>query len=460
MDITTLTSDDDNTLLTTGPGISILKVEDVPNPPKTCCTSAEAFALWQTAETNASPGDSNALNAHSAQIMQVHDITSADGTGNGSNPLSQYINQVTGTDIVSTVEKTTGFTITGHANADASGSIKFWLDNDRTDGVNELGVELQDGVGGVDISYDDISGDYTLSFEADSSVLRSATHNIYGSGIHQLTVDTDGSGTKNGSEASRLFLVASGTASLSDTGTAAQNFSVQDAVTKDVFVYYYGDPDGAGVGLWTQLDKGDSANNPGIVTTDKDKNPAFSSDWDYYNNPAANANAATTPVTPGNTALHLVTDIAAQNWEFHMASRGTWEHWDLANSQAADHSAFDSNTSRLASLQELVALYAANFSDSTGGGSIAGAIQPMSNLGSTSSFSPLAGNKPDVGNSKHLVWEHWLQGLESGNQPTGWSINYWSAASSPSGHGGINFYHGYLYDDPDVFYYYNVAAVL
>ena len=163
-----------------------------------------------------------------------------------------------------------------------------------------------------------------------------------------LTVDTNGNGSKDGSgttlEASRLFMVADGTAGRGDGGDVAKNYSVQDKVTKDVFVYYYDDPDYGfsnkpGIGLWTALDNGDSTSSQSAVETDKDGNSMNYPDSDYYNNPGDNTAAASTPVTASNTALHLVTDIAAQTWEFHMAIRPVGGvggvTWEEANAQAA-----------------------------------------------------------------------------------------------------------------------------
>jgi hypothetical protein len=110
--------------------------------------SAQAFTLWQEAEL-AWLGDSskniNALNQHSAAIMQIRDTTSADGSANQADPakrLSQYINQVTGTDIVSDAEFDAGFSITGKAAAGAQATIKFRLDKDRTTGVDGQGAQV------------------------------------------------------------------------------------------------------------------------------------------------------------------------------------------------------------------------------------------------------------------------------------------------------------------------------
>jgi hypothetical protein len=257
----------------------------------------------------------------------------------------------------------------------------------------------------VTATYNNATGDWSLTFAPGSGGLLQATHNTHGSGVHQLLVDTDGNGSRTGSgasaEASRLFLVASGTASSSHTGLVSQNFSVQDKLTNDVFVYYFGDPDGAGVGLWTQLDNGDNGNNSEIVITNKDNDSLGSGDWDYYNNPSAHANAASTPATASNTALHVVTNISAQTWEFHTGTNGAGQNWSNANAQATDHGLLGSNTSRLPSLAEAVALYAANFGGNNAGGNTVGTIQPMSNLGSNNIYSAVEDNRPGV---IHGMW--------------------------------------------------------
>jgi hypothetical protein len=223
-----------------------------------------------------------------------------------------------------------------------------------------------------------------------------------------------------------LFLVASGTASSSHTGLVSQNFSVQDKLTNEVFVYYFGDPDGAGVGLWTQLDNGDSASNQGINPTDKDNDTVFASDRDYYNDPTANANAVFTPATASNTALHLVTNIGAQTWEFHMAAASNSATWSTANAQATDHGLWGSNTSRLASLAEAIALYAANFGGNNASGNTVGAVQRMGNLGSTNDYF-----------------------IVEDNRPGGWGGGMWTAAPTPSGHAALSPNLGLLYDFPD-----------
>ena len=410
-------------------------------------TQSQYFDLWNAENTTPLGGGDTRLQHLSTEMFQVHDTTSNDGTANGTNALAQYINQVTGTDIVSDAEFDAGFTITGHATAGQAGTIKFYLDNNRTDGTNEVGTQLQNGVNGVTIDYNNATGDYTLSFAAGSSALLQATHNTYGSGIHQLTVDTDGSGTKNGSEASRLFLVAAGTAQNTDTGLVSQNYSVQDKVTGDVFVYYYGDPDGNGVGLWTYLDAGDTATNVSAVATNRDADANGWGDRDYYDTTGVTLGTET---TAANTALGIVTDIAAQTWEFHMGKpydaagngygAGDYMGQAAAATLAGNHAQWNSNTSRLASLDELMALYAANFGADTGGGGAAantvGAIQAITD---TSSFNGYVATED--------------------NRPGGWAGNLWSSAPTPSGHAYLSLVLGGATDFPDAVDTY-VSAVL
>jgi len=345
---------------------------------------------------------------------------------------------VTGTDIVSAAEFNAGFSITGKAEVGKKDTIKFWLDKDRTDGVLEKGVQLKDGQDGVSIAYDNATGEYSIAFAAGSTALQQATHNTHGSGVHQITVDTNGDGDKNGTEASRLFLVASGTAQTTDTGLVSQNYSVQDQITDDVFVYYFGDPDGAGIGLWTALDNGDSATDAGVVTTNQDGTTFNGSDWDYFNAGWAQDNVAIIPASASITALHFVTDIDAQTWEFHMSYNGgsIYESWSGANAMATDHGLFGSNSSRLASLAEGVALYAANFGGDNAGGETVGDVQPMSNVGSTNSRTAAEENVP-------IRWD-----------------DLWTAAPTPSGHAELKLYLGALTDFPDFVEPYRIAAVL
>jgi hypothetical protein len=237
-----------------------------------------------------------------------------------------------------------------------------------------------------------------------------------------------------------LFLVASGTASSSHTGLVSQNFSVKDPLSTELFVYYFGDPDGAGVGLWTALDNGDSASNVGIVNLNKDNDTSGNGDFDYYNNPTAHANAASTAATASNTALRLVTNIAPQIWEFHLGNidQNVQSNWSAVNARATDKGLWGSNTSRLPSMAEAIALYAANFGGNIGGGSgtTVGALEPLSNENSNNGYN-----------------------TAQDNRPAGMNDVLWTAAPTPSGHAVIVLSHGHAGDnlDSNLFRY---AAVL
>jgi hypothetical protein len=363
--------------------------------------------------------------------------TSADGTASGTNALTSYVDQVTGTDIVSAAEKAAGFHITGKVAGGTSANLSFYMDTDRTNGVDNAGqVLLADGVNGVHIA---VAGDgsYDITFDANSAALGAATvHNTYGNGVKEF------SAYKSGVEAAhRLFLVADGTASASDSGTVAQNYSVQDKITRNVFVYYFGDPDGNGVGLWTKQDTGDTATNIGINTSDRDFDSNSWGDWDYYNTTGV---ALGTPSTSANTALGMVTNVAAKVWEFAAANPNstTTYTYDQMASLVGNHTTMGSNSSRTMTFEEGLALYAANFGGSSGGGaaggaaSTVGAVQAMTD---TSSYNGYTTNED--------------------NRPGGWSRDIWTGAPSPSGHVLVGLYGGYLCDSPLAYYYY-AAAVL
>jgi hypothetical protein len=427
---------------------------------KLALSSTDLFALWQKADANVTEGDINALNAHSAGISTNRDTTSADGSANQTDAgkrLTQHINQVTGTDIVSDAEFDAGFTVTGKAAAGAGGTIKFRLDKDRTTGADGEGAQVLslgandvngDGTTDVTATYDNATGDWSLAFAAGSAALLQATHNTAGSGVHQLLVDTDGNGARTGTgataEASRLFLVASGTASNTDTGLVGQNFSVLDKLTSDAFVYFYGDPDGTGIGVWSSLDSGDSADGR-PSQTDIDGRLG---DLDFYKTAGT---AVGTQATAGNTVLHLVTNIAAQTWEFHIADMDGAAVWTDANATATDHVVFGSNTSRLASLGEAMALYAANFGADTdnyetANYNIVGAIQPMSNTTSTNGSPHSENNNPYL--AKVAGTDRWMV-----------PAAVWTAAPMPAGHGTIDLFSGVVYDY-DITQLTRVSAIL
>jgi hypothetical protein len=283
----------------------------------------------------------------STELAQVQDATSADGTANGSTPLANYINRVTGTDVVSSAEYAAGFTIRGRTTAGLSSGPRFYLDNNWENGVNEIGTELVSGSAGASTSYNSATGEFSVTFTGNAAALRPGTHDVASSGVHRLTVDADGNGSDDGvPDADRLFLVASGTAISSDTGLVSQNRSVQDTASQTVFVYYFGDPDGDGVGLWTQADP--------VGVTDQYGDNLCGGDWNCY--AAAQAEGYNlTSANPQDAAMRLVTDIGAQVWEF-AASPGAPMTWPDADAAAGNHTATNSNTSRLMSLQEALAL--------------------------------------------------------------------------------------------------------
>ena len=352
--------------------------------------------------------------------------TSADGTASGTNALTSYVDQVTGTDIVSAAEKAAGFHITGKVAGGTSANLSFYMDTDRTDGVDNAGqVLLADGVNGVHIA---VAGDgsYDITFDANSAALGAATvHNTYGNGVKEF------SAYKSGVEAAhRLFLVADGTASPSDSGTVAQNYSVQDKITGNVFVYYFGDPDGNGVGVWTGQDPGDTATSTGINAANRDLDANSYGDWDYYNTTGV---ALGTPSTSANTALGMVSNVAAQVWEFAAANpNSTMTYaYDQMASLVGNHTTMGSNSSRTMTFEEGLALYAANFGGSSGGGaaggaaSTVGAVQAMTD---TSNYNGYTTNED--------------------NRPGGWSNSIWTGAPSPSGHVHVALAYGHLVGGP------------
>lgn len=405
-------------------------------------TTENVFDLWQQVD-HATQGDSNfsvnALQNVSAEIVTTHDAVSKDGSANQifqSLRQSEYINAVTDTDIVNSQEYQAGFSIAGHAAAGLQSSIKFLLDNDRTDGVNgqsakRLSIGANDtngdGIADLVINYDDTSGDWSMVFSPHSIALKAATIGTWGSGVHQLVVDDNGDGVANNNDANRLFLVAAGTAQLTDGGSIGQNYSVQDKVTGDVFVYYAGDPDGTGVGLWSMLNA-DAIVPDGVGIYD------FQG-VNYY------IHSANPSDMPSNLAAHMSTAIDNQVWEFHTAQTNQLAGaWSDANFLSENHVLNGSNTSRLASLQEMVALYAANFgqndagSDGGSNSHVPGAIQALSSTIANSGYTSGNDNLPGG-------WPAFMDG---------WEYPAWVAATTPSGHALVSLTLGQLIDATNV----------
>ena len=123
----------------------------------------------------------------------------------------------------------------------------------------------------------------------------------------------------------------------------------------------------------------------------------------------------------------MVTNVAAQTFEFHMgkANAGAMVYGDAAT-LAGNHTTEGSNTSSLPTLDQVLGLYAANFGDASAGGSTVGAIQPITN---TSSY------------NGYVAAEN--------NNPSGWDTNLWTSAPAPSGHINLDLSSGYLVDRTD-----------
>jgi hypothetical protein len=132
-----------------------------------------------------------------------------------------------------------------------------------------------------------------------------------------------------------------------------------------------------------------------------------------------------------------VTNIGAQIWEFHIGNNGNHVSWSNANDQAIDHGLWGSNNSRLPSFAEGIALYAANFGGDNPGGKTVGAVQPLSNVGSTNPYVDAEDNRPD-----------------------GWHGFMWTAAPTPSGHARQHLHFGNVLDSPDDAFLQLVSAVL
>ena len=378
------------------------------------------------------------FNANQNLALTTVANTSKDGLLSGSNALTQYIDRVTGTDIVSDAEFDAGFTITGKASANAA-NIKFYLDNDRTDGVDQIGTQLVSGTNGVTINYTASTGDYTISFAGGSAALKQATLGTAGSGVHKLTVDTNGNGLLDGAgtvnaEASRLFLVASGTAGTTSydknggtvtNNTAGANFSVQDTITKNVFVYFYGDVDGSGVGMKTFYDNGDTVNSTSVKTDNRDGDAIYG-DLDYYNSSTVTLG---TPASVTNTAMGFVSNLSAKTYEFSAAQiGGAAANWSDTQTKVGNHVLTNSNTSRMMSAEELMALYAANFGGDT----------------RTATELPLPGAVQAI-TSTSIVDAYVLA---EDNSVNGWAASgdFWSSSYTAAGHLNLNSAYGYTMD--------------
>ena len=99
--------------------------------------------------------------------------------------------------------------------------------------------------------------------------------------------------------------------------------------------------------------------------------------------------------------------------------------WGEADFAAANHQLTKSNTSRLPSLNEMLALYAANFGQASAGSEstnasthLPGAVQAMDSVVAITGYLPSNDNLPGG----------WMWSLSD------WEYSHWTAAPSPSGH--------------------------
>lgn len=190
------------------------------------------------------------------------------------------------------------------------------------------------------------------------------------------------------------------------SGSVDANFTVMDKLTNQIFVYFYGDVDGNGAGLITEQDPN------GIGNQNRDTGGYHSGlDWDLYIQPLTpsagqddkwNTTDDVNTPTALNTALGVVINSSAKTHEFSASFAG-YGNWNEANINASSHALMNSNTSRLASLEELLSVYAANFSNT-----IVGSVEPITPESATST--------------------------PQQNKPGPWPFYSWSADPTPSGH--------------------------
>ena len=331
------------------------------------------------------------------QIKVLHDANLLDDLSYGSDKSSMILNAITGTDIVSSTELSTGFTVKIDGSGFAGKTVRLLLDNDRGsfDAPDAesfvLGDYIEVGSGTADASGH-------LDFAMTGAMLAGGT------AVKKYTAWSDANSNgaiDTGETASRVFLVADGTAGASNpSGT---NYSQMDVITKQAFVYFYGDVD-----LGPQN---------GIGTDDMDGHMVYSS---------------TASPDDDGWAKGVAGNFAAKTYEFHMVSLSN--DGTMANSAAVananDHqqsndavsiALADSNTSRAMSFEQMSAFIAANFTNSKEGfdPSVLDYIRDAQGLDGTYAKSD------DI--SGMGGWQ--------GNPPTEWRNNYvTSGSTSPFGY--------------------------
>lgn len=331
----------------------------------------------------------------------------------------ESINRVTHTDIVSFSEYQQGFNISGRSLPNSI--IKIAIDNDRTNGLNELGEIISS------IETDN-SGYWLFLFGPNSIYLKTAIQGIAGSGVHRLTVWAD-NGNSNIDDfenpVTRLFLVAAGTAVpgqnmtksswsvgmdgilgthddvYDNLNSLSENYSVQDPVSGNVFVYYYGDPDGDGTGSF----KREAGND-----TD-----GYLDFYNYYNTKDILSQ------NPNNYSYKLP-DVKSQVFEFSITKPidaiGGYS-WDEGLSITTQHTFCKSNYSRFPTLPEAMALLGANF---IGKSSIPGPVETIN------------------------LFQNGAILSEEDNQPSNWGPHgtFWCVSATLNGRSGARPWYGAL----------------
>jgi hypothetical protein len=356
------------------------------------------------------------------QIKALHDANLLDDLAYGTDKPSMILNAITGTDIVSSTELAAGFNVKIDGAGFASKTVKLLLDNDR-------------GTFAVPGAESSVLADYT---EVGSGVADAAGHVDFaltsaqltgGTAVKKFTAWTDNNSNgaiDAGETASRVFFVADGTAGAGNpSGT---NYSQMDVITKQAFVYFYGDVD--------------FGPQNGIGTDDMDGHMAYSD---------------TSSTDDNGWVKGLAGNFAAKTYEFHMASLAAdgIQNNSAAIANANDHqqsndavaiNLADSNTSRAMSFEQMAAFVAANFSNTAGG------------------FDPavldyLRDAQGEDGNDRKNDDISGMPGWQS-SPPVGWSNQYhWTGSVSPRGHVNVPLDRGYVLDfssGNDLF----VAAVL
>lgn len=130
--------------------------------------------------------------------------------------------------------------------------------------------------------------------------------------------------------------------------------------------------------------------------------------------------------TISNTSLGYVTNLTSKVHEFHVGINTTFNLYNDANSLATNHTTWSSNTSRLPSLEEAIALYAANFGGNTGNKTnttqvnTVGGMQAITDISASNGYSVTEDNRPG----------NWTQDM------------FWTSSPSPSGQNIINLSYG------------------